>query len=487
MNTNSNILPLPLLDEARRCLLCHDAPCSAACASADPARALRAIRFHNTHLAGVWLRNADTQQLQPAEQACIHPVRPIPILDIARNLPDTPDLDCLPDLSIDFCGIPCENPFFLASSAVCTNYGMIASALRAGWAGVFYKTISMQDIREVSPRFDAVSSPFFAFRNMEQLSENPADIDFDILRRLKQDFPSKVIIASILGADREEWSLLAQKAERAGLDAVELNFSCPQMKQQGLGSDVGQNPDLVAEFTAAVRNSVSIPVIPKMTPNLTHISLPATAAVRAGADAISAINTVKSVTMSRHASVAGQKTVSGLSGRAVKPIALRFILELAQSPELRNVPLSGVGGIETWQDALDFIQLGCSNLQVCTAIMQYGYRIIDDLTLGLQHHLLQRNVSSLSQLVGEQINSFTTPAGLDRETQVLPVFHHDRCIGCGRCFISCSDGGHQAIRFSDNDRQPSLNVNHCVGCLLCSLVCPSGAISASKRIRKHDR
>ena len=473
-----------LREEARRCLLCYDSPCSKVCSNSDPARAVRAIRFDNASVAGRWLADASADELLRAEQACIHYDRPIRIREIAAALKPSDTALRLPSLEIDFCGIRCENPFFLASSSICTNYDMVASALRAGWAGVFYKTICMQDIHEVSPRFDAVGKPFSAFRNMEQLSENPVDVDFDILRRLKRDFPSKVIVASIMGQTEDEWRSLAVMAEQAGVDAVELNYSCPQMHQAGLGCDVGQNPELVAAFTAVVKDAVSIPVIPKMTPNITHIVVPAAAAARVGADAISAINTVKSVTMSDDAAVSNHKTVSGLSGRAIKPLALRFILEIAQSPDLKGVQLSGIGGIETWRDALEFIQLGCRNVQVCTSVMEYGYRIIDDLVLGLQSYMAQRQVDSLEQLVGEQLPAFVSPSELDCRTWVLPVINHEKCIGCGRCFVSCSDGGHQAIRFGE-DRVPHVVGTKCVGCHLCRLVCPVGAIGSSKRIDKR--
>lgn len=473
-----------LREEARRCLLCYDSPCSKVCSNSDPARAVRAIRFDNASIAGRWLADASADELLRAEQACIHYDRPIRIREIAAALKPSDTVLRLPSLEIDFCGIRCENPFFLASSSICTNYDMVASALRAGWAGVFYKTICMQDIHEVSPRFDAVGKPFAAFRNMEQLSENPVDVDFDILRRLKRDFPSKVIVASIMGQTEDEWRSLAVMAEQAGVDAVELNYSCPQMHQAGLGCDVGQNPELVAAFTAVVKDAVSIPVIPKMTPNITHIVVPAAAAARAGADAISAINTVKSVTMSDDAAVSNHKIVSGLSGRAIKPLALRFILEMAQSPDLKGVQLSGIGGIETWRDALEFIQLGCRNVQVCTSVMEYGYRIIDDLVLGLQSYMAQRHVDSLEQLVGEQLPAFVSPSELDCRTLVLPVINHEKCIGCGRCFVSCSDGGHQAIRFGE-DRVPHVVGTKCVGCHLCRLVCPVDAIGSSKRIDKR--
>ena len=317
---------------------------------------------------------------------------------------------------------------------------------------------------------------------MEQLSENPVEEDFKILHQLKWNYPTKVVIASIMGQTEEEWIKLAKMAEVAGCDAVELNFSCPQMKHKGMGSDVGQSPELVKAYTACVKSAVKIPVIPKMTPNITHIAEPAAACVEAGADAISAINTIKSVTMDVDAEVSGVRTISGYSGRAVRPIALRHVLELANMP--MKVELSGIGGIETWRDALEFIQLGCSNVQVCTAVMQYGYRIIDDLLLGLQRYMAKRGISELHQLVGESFPSFTNPDHLDRDTIIYPKIDRDKCIGCGRCEVSCMDGGHQAIVFDLDTRQPRIVGTKCVGCHLCRLVCPTGAIGVTKRINK---
>ena len=489
-----------LYEEASRCLFCADAPCSKACKNADPARALRAIRFGNESLAGKWLENASEAELEAAEQVCIHYDRPIRIAELKKCLSaeqgekntDSSSAgvsgnDDLPSLELNFCDIVCENPFFLASSAICTNYEMVANAFEAGWGGVFYKTISKQDIREVSPRFDAVrkeGTPFIGFRNMEQLSENPYTVDFDILHRLKTNYPNKIVIASIMGQTEEEWVELAKMAESAGCDAVELNFSCPQMRLAGMGSDVGQNPELVTFYTAYVKQAVNIPVIPKMTPNITQINQPAIGAYFAGADAISAINTIKSITMSPLAQVNGKQTISGYSGRAIKPIALRFIQEMATNPIMRNIQFSGIGGIETWRDALEFIQLGCRNVQVCTAVMQYGYRIIDDLILGMQTYMAERGIDSLDKLVGEQLPSFVLPSGLDRDTLVYPKIDREKCIGCGRCYISCSDGGHQAISFDADTRQPQIIGTKCVGCHLCRLVCPTGAIGVAKRINK---
>ncbi len=477
-------------EEVARCLLCHDAPCSRACGHGDPARALRAARFDNIALAARWLEGCTDEDLARAEDACIHYDRPIRLREFAHQLPEPAAPSELPSLAIDFCGIHCENPFFLASSSICTNYEMVARAFEAGWAGVFFKTICLQDIEEVSPRFDVVNragnhGDFTALRNMEQLSENPAEVDFETLRRLKQDYPSKVVVASIMGQTEEEWIELAKMAEQAGVDAVELNFSCPQMRLAGMGSDVGQDSELVLFYTAHVKRAVSIPVIPKMTPNITHINQPAMAAYFASADAISAINTIKSVTMGDRSAVSGQQTISGLSGRAVKPIAQRYILQMAQNPVMKNIEFSGIGGIETWHDALEFIQLGCRNVQVCTAVMQYGYRIIDDLILGLQHYMAQRGVNDLSELVGEELPKFVKPSDLDRSTVVFPMIDRDKCIGCGRCYVSCMDGGHQAITFGE-DHKPQIHGNHCVGCHLCSLVCPTGAITHAKRVAKRN-
>ena len=483
-----NMSVMKIQEEAARCLLCVDAPCSKAAGKGDVARAVRAVRFDNAAMAARWLAGCSDVGLEAAEKACIHYDRPVRIREIAKALPSAPDCE-LPSLAIDFCGIRCENPFFLASSAVCTNYEMVARAFAAGWAGVFYKTICFQEIREVSPRFDAVKRPdgsFAGFRNMEQLSENPVDMDFDILRRLKQDYPSKVVVASIMGQTEEEWIQLARMAEDAGCDAVELNFSCPQMRQTGMGCDVGQDPELVTFFTAYVKRNVKIPVIPKMTPNIAHISEPAMGAFFAGADAISAINTIKSVTLGEDSDVNGSQTGSGYSGKAVKPIALRHILSMVKNPIMKNIQYSGVGGIETWRDALEFIQLGCRNVQVCTAVMEYGYRIVDDLIAGLQLYMAGRGVDRLDALVGELLPKFFLPHDLDRDTVVFPKFDHGKCIGCGRCYTSCMDGGHQAITFDLAVRRPRLAGSRCVGCHLCRLVCPVGAIGVSKRVPRYQ-
>lgn len=477
------------ISESARCLLCVDAPCTKACPKGlDPGRAIRAIRFENDKCAGLYFNSEDCGACDaPCEKACIHYDFPIRIKELAKGSHKREEAPSA-DLSIDFLGFRCDNPFMLASSVICNCYEMIASAFDKGWGGVMYKTISFLDIKEVSPRFDKVDKeglPFVGFRNMEQLSEHSPETDFEIISRLKKDYPTKLICASIMGRTPEEWAELAHMAEKAGADMIELNYSCPQMQGAGLGSDIGQNNELVRIYTMAVKRACSIPVIAKMTPNITHIEEPALAARIGGADAISAINTIKSITLNERCEVSGQKTISGYSGKAVKPIAQRMILNLAKAPETKGMPLSGIGGIESWKDALEYLSLGCTNLQVCTAVMEYGYRIIEDLTSGLQNYLQENGIARLQDCVGTALGDFVLPGKMDRDTYVLPKFDKSKCIGCGRCVISCSDGGHQALSFDTETRKPSLIGPRCVGCHLCLLVCPVGAIGHAARIPKR--
>lgn len=261
------------------------------------------------------------------------------------------------------------------------------------------------------------------------------------------------------------------------------------MTNEGMGSDVGQNPSLVRSFTAATCRGTHLPVIAKMTPNLADMVPIAWAAREGGATGIAAINTIKSITrideeaMTALPVINGKSCVSGYSGKAVRPIALRFIHDLASDPVVGQMPLSGIGGIETWRDALDFLLLGCTSLQVCTAVMQYGYRIIDDLCEGLQLYMQRKGYTSLSQLTGLAVSNIVSPESLDRTTICRPVIDRELCVGCGRCYISCQDGGHQAITFPPS-RRPAIDEAQCVGCLLCSLVCPTGAISQGIRMEK---
>lgn len=468
-------------------MLCESAPCTAACtAGADPARGLRAVRFENELGAGAFLGADCTGCGAPCEAACIHYDYPIRIKAVAERL--KPCSGSSVDLSIDFCGVRCENPFFLSSSVVASNYDMIAKAFDMGWAGAVYKTIGYYMPEEVSPRFDTVgkeSTPFVGFRNMEQISDHTLEENLEIFRRLKKNYPNKILVSSIMGQSDMEWTELARLSEEAGADIIECNFSCPHMSEHGMGSDVGQNPQLVERYVKLVKKGTSLPVLAKMTPNISQMEIPAAAAVRGGADGLAAINTIKSVTTSLSAQVSGKNAVSGYSGKAVKPIALRFIHDMAKYPETAGVPLSGMGGIETWRDALDFLSLGCTNLQVTTSVMQYGYRVIDDLISGLSRYMLDNGIKSISELIGTGLEKIVPTDALDRSTVVFPKFDREKCVGCGRCYISCYDGGHQAIRFDRSSRKPYIIGRACVGCHLCRLVCPAGAIESGKRVQKR--
>lgn len=485
-----------------RCALCSDALCSAACKACDPAALLRSIWFDNEKVAA--LRFAASNPCiacdAPCETACVRSGE-VPIRSLLTRLHDEvrPYLDePLPKddalLKTDLCGIPLENPFLLSSSVVASNYDMCARAFEAGWAGVCFKTICSFEIHEASPRFSAIigdNGSIIGFKNIEQLSDHSVAENMKIFRELKQKYPTKFILASIMGQNDGEWEELARLCEENGADAIELNFSCPNMMDEGLGSDIGQVPALVERFTAAARRGTKLPILAKLTPNVTAMSPAAEAAKRGVADGVAAINTIKSIiginphTYVSSPAVRGKSAVGGYSGNAVKPIALRFIAELGQNPMLSGMHISGMGGIETWQDALEFILLGADSLQVTTAVMQYGYRIIDDLKSGLAYYLREKGFSSVREARGLALDSISSTTDvLERDTVIFPKFHREKCIGCGRCVISCADGGHQALRL-DETRRPVLNGKKCVGCHLCLLVCPAHAISSSrKRIKR---
>ena len=402
------------------------------------------------------------------------------------------------DLSITFMGVKFENPFCLSSSPVGNCYDMCSKAYEAGWGGVVFKTIGPKHylIDEVSPRFDALTKEatgFVGFKNMEQIAEHSLEENLSDLRKLKKNYPNKVLIASIMGSNEEDFFELAKLVTEAGADMIELNFSCPQMTSHAMGSDVGSNPELCEKYCKAVRRATKLPFMAKMTPNITDMCEPAYASILGGANGISAINTIKSiinVDLDHHVGlpiIDGKSSISGYSGKAVKPVALRFIQQMRTDPRLKDVEISGIGGVETWEDAAEFILLGAKNIQVTTAIMQYGYRIIDDLTNGLMHYMQKEGVDSLEELVGLANKNIIPAEELNRDYKVYPSIDYDKCIGCGRCEISCYDGAHQAMEWDSEKRRPSCNLEKCVGCLLCGLVCPVNAIILGKRELKPNR
>ena len=446
-----------------RCALCGDAPCDASCEKVKPAALLRSIWFGNEQTAAQCLpeENPCMTCHAPCEQACVRPGE-VPVRDLINRLYYQVKPECetpVPAdddrLQCDLCGIPLENPFLLSSSVVASTYDMCARAFEAGWAGACFKTICSLDIHETSPRFSAITGSdgsIIGFKNIEQLSDHSVVENMEIFRRLKKNYPAKFILASIMGQNEEEWGELARLCEENGAD-----------------------------------QACHIPVLAKLTPNVASMSPAAEAAKRGGADGISAINTIKSITgVNLHTFVAapavhGKSALGGYSGNAVKPIALRFIAELGRNPELKGMHLSAMGGIETWQDAMEFILMGGGSIQITTAVMQYGYRIIDDLKAGLNLYLAEKGLRSVKEAVGLGLDTLSdTTDTLERDTVIFPQFIRERCIGCGRCKISCEDGGHQAIRMDEN-RRPVLNGRNCVGCHLCILVCPQKAISPGRK------
>lgn len=506
--------------ETSRCLMCHDASCTKACVKGLPVSdIIRSIRFENVSGATRKLGEGKTCEEVSCEgnscevnscvgkscdgnpcEGCSAPCKEACrrcSMDHAVDIPKVmsslkakkitvPDKQV--DLSIDSCGVHFENPFLLSSSVVGSNYEMVAKAFEMGWAGVAFKTIGLFTPNEVSPRFGALEkedNPFIGFKNIEQISDHTLEENIGFLKKLKKNYPSKIIVASIMGQTEEEWTKLATLMEEAGADIIECNFSCPQMVGEGLGSDVGTNLELVAKYTAATRKGTRLPVLAKMTPNITKMEEPAAAAIGAGADGIAAINTIKSImnvdlgNFGSAPNVEGKCSVGGYSGKAVKPIALRFIHDMKKDERTKDAPISGMGGIETWKDAAEFIAMGCETVQITTSVMQYGYRIIDDLIEGLSDYLAGAGMKGVSDLVGVALENVIDAGDLDRDTIEYPKFHHESCVGCGRCYISCFDGGHQALTMDEKTGKPKMDPSKCVGCHLCKLVCPTCSISAS--------
>lgn len=396
------------------------------------------------------------------------------------------------DLSVNFAGIHSPNPFWVASAPPANTAYQCHRAFEAGWGGLVWKTIG-DPIVNVSSRYsslDLAGNRMVGFNNIELISDRSIETNFKEIKECKKRWPNRALIASLMTDTKENWHEMLARALDSGADGVELNFGCPHgMCERGMGSAVGQNPDVMETIVGWVMEATQLPVIVKLTPNVTDVTRPARAAKKAGANAISLINTINSITqvnldtMCPEPYVAGKSTHGGYCGPAVKPIALNMVQSCAIDPEV-GLPISGIGGISNWRDAAEFIALGSTNVQVCTAIMHYGFRIVEDMIDGLNDFLDSKGMKSVNDLRGLAVQSVQKWETLDLHYQRIAKIDYDKCIGCNLCYIACEDGAHQAIALVSPNGQglgpgrlpgkaiPQIKEKECVGCNLCSLVCP---------------
>ncbi len=386
------------------------------------------------------------------------------------------------DLSIDFCGVTFKNPFLLSSSPVSNSAEMVEMAFEAGWSGVFFKTLGSDivPITHPSPRMSPYhygSKRLIGLQNVEQISDRPLRDNLVDFLYLKKKYPDRVLISSIMGFSNGEWEYLAKMSEDNGADMLELNFSCPHMAVEGSGHHVGKDFDLIEKFTTTVRKAVSIPIIAKMTPNITDMTEPALYAKNGGADAISAINTVSGISeigldnFVPEPNIFGVGAISGISGPTIKPIGLHFIADLAKCQPL-SLPLAGIGGIETWIDALEYLLVGASLIQVTTGVIHYGYRIVEDMIEGLSDFMAEKGITQVKDLVGKTLPNVKTTAQFDITRQGIASYNLDKCVGCGQCHIVCRDAAGQALEWDADKRRPTLIEEKCLSCMICSFVCP---------------
>lgn len=400
------------------------------------------------------------------------------------------------NLSITFCGLELESPFLLSASPCTDDLEMSRNALKAGWAGVILKTTSVET-ETVDLAYPMMSSlrvgdrGMLGLGNIDLISEHHIDVVEKRVRSLKRSFPERVVGASIMGASRGDWESLVRRLEKAGVDLIECSFSCPQGT---LGSKPGamlaQDPDLVRQVAGWVKAAAErVPVVIKITPMVADVVEVAEAVRASGADAICASNTIPALmgidldTFCPDPPVGGRSTYSGLSGPAIKPITLRVISEIARHVEL---PITGTGGAYDWRDAVEFMAVGASTVQFCTAPMHYGFRIIDEMKEGLASYLAAKGFSSPADLVGRALPKIVSHDELPRRNVVSRVVE-ERCIRCDLCHVACRDGGHQAIRLK-RDRYPETDEEKCVGCGLCVQVCPvAGCIELVDRNSPRGR
>jgi dihydropyrimidine dehydrogenase (NAD+) subunit PreA len=390
------------------------------------------------------------------------------------------------DLTTTFLGIKSPNPFWLASAPPTDKAYNVNRAFEAGWGGAVWKTLGEDPpiVNVNGPRYGAIHGNdrrVLGFNNIELITDRPLGVNLAEIRQIKRDWPDRALIVSVmLPMNEQSWAKYVPMIEDTGCDGLELNFGCPHgMSERGMGSAVGQVPEYIQQAAAWCKSVARIPVIVKLTPNITNILPAAKAAKDGGADAVSLINTLNSImrvdydSLTIYPSTDGMGSHGGYCGPAVKPIALHMVAEIARSRETRGLPISGIGGITDWRDAVDFLAFGASTVQVCTAAMVYGFKIIDDLVDGLGNYLDSKGFASVDEIVGKAVPSVTDWQYLNLNHVDKAFIDQDLCIQCGRCHIVCEDTSHQAIMATRNgERHFEVIDAECVGCNLCVSVCP---------------
>lgn len=390
------------------------------------------------------------------------------------------------DIRSNFLGVKSPNPFWLASAPPTDKEYNVVRAFKAGWGGVVWKTLGEDPpVVNVSSRYGAIhhnDTRMIGFNNIELISDRPLEVNLREIKQVKRDWPDRAMIVSLMvPCEEQSWKNILKRIEDTNADAIELNFGCPHgMSERGMGAAVGQVPEYVEMVARWCKQYSRMPVIVKLTPNVTNILGPARAAKRGGADAVSLINTINSITsidldvMAPTPTVDGKGTHGGYCGPAVKPIALNMVAEIARDAETYGIPISGIGGIANWRDAAEFIALSCGTVQVCTAAMHYGFKIIDDMTEGLKNWMDSKGYQTIEDFRGKAVPNVTDWKFLNMNFQTIAQIDQEKCITCGLCHIACEDTSHQAIAAKriDGKRRYEVIDEECVGCNLCYHVCP---------------
>lgn len=389
------------------------------------------------------------------------------------------------DLTTNFIGIKSPNPFWLASAPPTDKEYNVRRAFEAGWGGVVWKTLGAEGPPVVNvngPRYGAIwgaDRRLLGLNNIELITDRPLEVNLREIKSVKRDYPDRAMIVSLMvPCEEEAWKAILPHVEETGADGIELNFGCPHgMSERGMGAAVGQVPEYIEMVTRWCKQYSRMPVIVKLTPNITDVRYPARAAKRGGADAVSLINTISSITnvnldsLSPEPSIDGKGSHGGYCGPAVKPIALNMVAEIARDKETHGLPISGIGGVTTWRDAAEFMTLGSGTVQVCTAAMTYGFRIVEEMKSGLSQWMDEKGYTAVSDFVGKAVPNVTDWQYLNLNFVTKARIDQDACIKCGRCYAACEDTSHQAIWMKPG-RVFEVNDAECVACNLCIDVCP---------------